>query len=337
MTKGNYKSKNSLEVKIKVIQILNSFEFWVLIIVGSYFFYSQYMLVRSLIFSSDLILNFATYKELMQVPWWIAVFYSSELGGTIGGILRSIGSSIALYSAWLLFRRQERAYPQIKNKVVYALILEGSFFLFLIPTVILGFLYPLTKGNLWYFEVTPVPEVFFVAGVACFALATIIPFVIFNLSSKILKNSAKREIIRWSLIAGISYLYIVFWFDAFMQWIGMIRAFGISLLLDPLNLAGFIVSVFGLFLIASFALVVTFPYIKKRQKQLNLRNIGVVMVSFGSYFLFGILIYFLAGGFAERPFAWYEIIVPHNPYLWCSIFFFTGIPLIIKQQNSNTL
>ena len=106
MTNGNYKSKNSLEVKIKVIQILNSFEFWVLIIVGSYFFYSQYMLVRSLIFSSDLILNFATYKELMQVPWWIAVFYSSELGGTTGGILRSIGSSIALYSAWLLFRRQ---------------------------------------------------------------------------------------------------------------------------------------------------------------------------------------------------------------------------------------
>ncbi len=326
-----------LESKNKLIKYFSSFGFLILIIVGAYFIYSQYMLVRSLTFSSDLILNFSTYQELMEVPWWIAVFYASELGGTIGGILRSIGSCIALYSAWLLFRGKEKAYPQIRTKVAITLVLEASFFLFLIPTVILGFVYPMTYGNLWYFDVTPVPEVFFVAGVACFALATIIPIIIFKLTSKIMNKSSKKEIVRWGLIVGISYLFIVFWFDAFMQWIGMIVAFGINLLFDPLNLAGFVVSVFGLFLIASFALVVTLPFIKKEHNHLNVRHIGAIMFSFGSYFLFGILIYFLAGGFAERPFAWYEIIVPHNPYLWCVIFFFVGIPLMLKPKCSNTI
>ncbi len=319
--------------KNKLIKCFSSFGFLILIIVGAYFFYAQYMLVRSLTFSSDLILNFVTYQELMEVQWWIAVFYASELGGTIGGILRSIGSCIALYSAWLLFRRKEKAYPKIRTKVAAALVLEASFFLFLIPTVILGFVYPMTYGNLWYFDVTPIPEVFFVAGVACFVLAAIIPVVIFKLTSKIINKSSKKEIVRLGSIVGISYLFVVFWFDAFMQWIGMIVAFGTNLLVDPLNFAGFAVSVFGLLLIATLALFVTLPFIKKEQNYLNVRHIGAVMFSFGTYFLFGVLIYFLAGGFAERPFAWYEIIVPHNPYLWCVIFFFAGIPLMLRKQE----
>ena len=65
--------------KNKLIKFFSSFGFLILIIVGAYFFYAQYMLVRSLTFSSDLILNFATYQELMEVQWWIAVFYASEL------------------------------------------------------------------------------------------------------------------------------------------------------------------------------------------------------------------------------------------------------------------
>ena len=314
---------------------LVSAKLWVFIVVSAYFVYSNYMLLRSLTFSNDLIVNYATYLNLLEVPWWTTLFYASELGGTIGGILRSIGSGFALYLALHYLKKGNIAFPKIKQTVVAALLLEAGFYLFLIPTVILGFAYPLTNGTLWYFEVTPVPEVFFVAGVACLALVAVIPFVLIKLSTKIIQGSSKQEIVKWSLIVGVSYLFVVFWFDALMQWVGMVASFGSNLLFDPLNFAGFLFSAVGLFLIASLALASVFPVIKKKTSTLRIRRVGLVMVLFGSYFVFGILIYFLAGGFAERPFAWYEIIVPHNSYLWCVVFLFTGIPFLKKQTPDN--
>lgn len=317
----------------KIWSIFGSYRFLILIVVTAYFFYAQYMLYKSIIFSADLILNFTIYQELMQVPWWIVVFYSSELGGTIGGILRSIGSVFALYCALVFFIKKQESYPRIRKKVGIALILEAGFFLFLIPTVVLGFVYPITYGNLWYFDITPVPEVFFVAGIACLALVTIIPVILLKLSSEIFADSSKTIILRWSLLGGVSYLFVVFWFDALMQWIGMIFAFGTNILADPLNLAGFVTSTVGLLLIAIYGLFVIYPILRKKSNYINGKKIGAIMTAFGSYFISGIIIYFLAGGFVQRPFAWYEIIVPHNPYLWCVVFFFTGLLQIVKPRK----
>jgi hypothetical protein len=213
------------------------------------------------------------------------------------------------------------------------MIFEACFFLFLIPTVVLGFVYPMTYGNLWYFDVTPVPEVFFVAGISCLALVTIIPVILLKLSSEIFSNSSKNVILRWSLFACVSYLFVVFWFDSLMQWIGMFFAFGINILTDPLNLAGFLTSTVGLLLVAVYGLFVIYPILRKKTNYINGKKTGAIMIAFGSYFILGIIIYFLAGGFAHRPFAWYEIIVPHNPYLWCVVFFFTGILQIIKPRK----
>jgi hypothetical protein len=56
------------------------------------------------------------------------------------------------------------------------------------------------------------------------------------------------------------------------------------------------------------------------------------MMALGGYFMLGMLLYVLAGGFAERPFAWYEMMVPHNPYLWCVIFLFVGLPLVARRK-----
>jgi hypothetical protein len=159
------------------------------------------------------------------------------------------------------------------------------------------------------------------------------------LRSKIIHDSARQDIVKWSAIAGVSYLFVVFWLDATMQWTGMITTFGTNLLLDPINLAGFLVAVLGLFLTAMFGLVSALSSIKKLPSKVSLRRIGAVMVAFGSYFASGILIYVLAGGFAARPYAWYEIIVPHNANLWCVIFLFAGLPLLVhgKPKDQNTV
>jgi len=315
----------------KTMHNTGSLGFLVFIVVCAYFGFALYMFVPSVLFANDLISHYALYKELIKVPWWLVLFYASELGGGVGGALRLAAGFFALYSAFLFWRKRESV-SLIRGKVSTALLLEGSYYLSFIPSVVLGFAFLLAGGRLWYFDTTPVMEVFFVAGVACLLMVIVIPPLLFKLRSKILQGSS-QDILKWSCLSCISYLFVVFWFNSSMQWVGMITTFGASVLLDPIGLAGFLTSVFGLFLIAIFGLMSALPAIKKLPVKLSLRRIGVVMMALGGYFMLGILLYVLAGGFAARPFAWYEMMVPHNPYLWCVIFLFVGLPLVARRKN----
>ena len=109
--------------------------------------------------------------------------------------------------------------------------------------------------------------------------------------------------------------------------------YGLSFLLEPVNLASFIVTVFGLFLIAIFGLLFTLPAIKKLPVKLNLRRIGATMTAFGGYFAFNLLYVYLTGGYALHPNVWYEMICPgHDPNLWCVAFLFLGLALLTRKR-----
>jgi hypothetical protein len=308
--------------------------FLILIVVCTFFIWTQYEFYQSATFSVDLIQNFSVYAEEMKLPWWIATFYASELGGTIGGIMRWAGSFVALYIAFVYFKNGQIGLSNLKGKVSTVLLLEAIYFLFLIPTIWLGFIFPYIGGNVWYFETTPTMEVFFSAGLTSLLMVLVIPPVLLKLRSKIQHNTPVPEIVRWICITMVAYLFVVFWFNSTMQWAGMIATWGPSLLLDALNFVGFATSAFGLLVVAILALKFTIPIIKKQETaQLNLKHFGITAIGIGSYFLLGIFVYFFAGGFAARPTAWYELIVPHNPYLWCLIFFFTGLLLFAFQKK----
>ncbi len=237
--------------------------FLILIAVCAYFVLAVYDVFVSVNFAGYLIQNFPMLSGLMKMPWWTATFYSSELGGGVGSTLRLAASILAVYSAFFYWRKKDSAIPQIKRKVAAALALEAGYFLLFIPSVWLGFVFPTTGGKVWYFEVTPVPEVFFVAGVACLAMVLAIPPLLFKLRSLVVHNAHKSDLIRWSSITALAYLFVVFWFNSTMQWTGMISTWGTSMVLEPLNMAGFASSVFGLFLIAVFAFAVAYPVIKE--------------------------------------------------------------------------
>ncbi len=313
----------------------HSIGFLILVAVSAYFVLAVYDAYVSVNFADYLIQNFPMLSGFMKMPWWIATFYSSELGGGVASFLRLGASILALYCSVLYWRRKNVSFPQIKNKVAAALALEAGHFLLFIPSAWLGLVFPTTGGNVWYFEVTPVPEVFFVAGIACLAMVLTIPPVLFKLRSLVLRSAPRSDLLRWSCLAAVAYLFVVFWFNSTMQWTGMIATWGAGLVLEPMNFAGFASSVFGLFLIAVLALAVAYPAIQKKQPSLNLKSVGWVSVAFGGYFLFAILVYFIAGGYEANRSAWYEMIVPHNPYLWCLVFLFTGIPLVLGRSARN--
>jgi hypothetical protein len=309
-----------------------SIGFLILIAVCAYFALALYDVYVSVNFASYLIRNFATLSALTKMPWWTATFYSSELGGGVASFLRFGASILAVYCAVAYWRRKDVAMPQIKRKIAAALALEAGYFLLFIPSAWLGLIFPTTGGNVWYFDVTPVPEVFFVAGLACLAMVLSIPPVLFKLRSLVLRDAAKSDLLRWSSIAAVAYLFVVFWFNSTMQWTGMLTTWGTDMLLDPANAAGFVSSVFALLLIALLGFSVVLPAIRKTQSAVSLTRVGAVCVAFGAYFVFAISVYFVAGGYTANRSAWYEMIVPHNPYLWCVIFLVTGLPLLMQRR-----
>jgi len=308
--------------------------FLVLVVAVAFFAINIYDLVRSLIFSTDLIVNFSAYAGYMKEAWWIATFYSSELGGTIGGILLFIASALVLYTATVYWRRGSASFPRIKGTVIASLVLIAGYYLSHIPTVWLGFIYPSTAGKLWYFEVTPINEVVFAAGFTSLAMVLVLPPLMLKLAHLISKDAPRQTLIRWSAVNAVAYLFVVFWFNFTMQWIGMLTTWApAEILNDWLNVTGFVTSVIGLLLVAILGLVALYPVIKKPQTTLNPRLIGATAAALGAYFTFGVIVYFAAGGYYARRMAWYELIVPHNPYLWCVALMPVGIVLLLMAKR----
>ncbi|MEM2969086.1 MAG: hypothetical protein QXJ40_05745 [Candidatus Bathyarchaeia archaeon] len=95
----------------------------------------------------------------------------------------------------------------------------------------------------------------------------------------------------------------------------------------------FVITVFGLFAIATTALATALPAIKKQSTSLSLGRIGAVITAFGGYFIFNTIVYFLTGGYEAHPSVWYEVIGPfHNPNLWCAAFILLGLAVLARSE-----
>jgi hypothetical protein len=116
------------------------------------------------------------------------------------------------------------------------------------------------------------------------------------------------------------------------------QVYGLEFLLQPTNFVSFAVTVFGLLAIAIVGAFTLGPAIEQMPAKVNLNRLGVVIVAFGSYFLFNILYYTLTGGYESHPSVWYEVISPmHNPNLWALASILVGIPTMIQGYNKRGL
>ncbi|MEM2703018.1 MAG: hypothetical protein QXR45_07640 [Candidatus Bathyarchaeia archaeon] len=321
-------------------QLKKNFGFWIFIVVCAYFISALYWLIQGVLWGAKLVSDQYIYQRLVQVPWWMFVVYASELGGVVCVAFRLMAGFFALYSAIIFWRKGES--PLIRGKVGKALIFEGAYYLALIPTVVLGFVYPLMDENLWYFDTTPGLIVLLLNGIVCLMMVAVISPLLFWLGLKILRGSSTQEIVKWSCIVGVSYLFVVFWFNYSMAWAASMvpywrvpGQYGIGVLIDPINFVGFVVTVFGLLLIAGFALKCVLPVIRKGSVEFRLKRLGTVMTSFGFYFILILILYLLAGGYHGRPAVWMEILGPvHNPDLWCLSFLLLGLRLLMSRSSS---
>ncbi len=323
-----------------------STRFWVLVLVSVYLAYALYFAVYGLQFSLQLTSDHYVYGLVTKNPWWWQVLYygSEGVAGSVAIVLRAVGGLFAFYAAFLWWRKKDTAMPAVRKNVVRALLLEAGFFLALIPSIIAAFAYNLTSEYLFYFDHTPEHILLFGTAIPCLAIVLVVPPLLLKLRSNIKHQKPTQEIIKWSSLTGVAYLFVVFWFNYTMLWAATMvsyprayEVYGIDFLLQPTNFLSFAVTVFGLFALAATTLAITLPAIK-HSSHLNLTRVGAVMVAFGGYFLFNTLYYTLTGGYEAHPSVWYEVIGPlHNPNLWGLAFIFVGIPLIIQSMKKPPL
>jgi hypothetical protein len=331
------------EKPYKVSNRLHSFRFWIVVVVAAYFALALYWAIAGLYWSTSLLSDQYVSHELSKGPfWWMILWYTSEgIFGTIGCILRAAAGLLALYAAVLFWSKKDSALPLIREKVRKALLLEGCYFLCFIPFTMAGFAYYLSNTNLYYFDHTPGSVLLYITGIPTLMVVVVIPPLLFKLRSHITKGSIKADIVKWSCLTGVAYIFVVFWLSYSMAAVGNMipydrsqGQYGLSFFLEPTHFVSFALTVFGLFIIALSGLIITLPAIRKLPSQLSLRRIGAVIAAFGGYFLFDILYFYLTGGYAAHPNVWYEIIgPPHNPnVLWCTTFLFLGLALLTSRE-----
>ncbi|MBC7131188.1 hypothetical protein H5T51_08290 [Candidatus Bathyarchaeota archaeon] len=317
----------------------SSFRLMMLIVVLAYFAVGCYWLAITYKWSLSMGVELETYQRIIKEFWWVVLFYSSELGGSIGIVFRWIAALFALYSAILFFKDGEAAIPRIKGKAALAILFEALYFLTYIPSVILGFAYPIAAAQkLWYFEPSP-PWIitFMIAGVSCLAMVVVIMPSLFKLRSKIIHGSTV-DIARWASITGLSYLFVMFWLNYSIAWACTLVYWperaqpGIEILYRPHNMISFPLTIVGLLLISLACLKTLMPAIKGHPSEVNLKRLGAVLLALGAYFLVSLVLFYAAGGYHAEPTTWMELISPfHNPDFWCFSLIFPGAYLAAER------
>ncbi len=319
-----------------------SLRFWIFIVACTYLGYSIYYAASGMRDSIGMISNHFIYNSLTQNPWWWGVlFYGSEgVSGSISIVSRAVAGVFAVYAAFLFWRKKEGTMPAIRKNASRALVLEAVFFLALIPSIIAAVAYNSTSLDLFYFGHTPGLLIIFGTLIPLLGMVLVVPPLLLKLRAAIKKSAPDAEVIKWTCLTAVGYLFAVFWFSYTMLWAGeavpytrVYEQWGLSFVLQPANFASFCLTVFGLLAIAVAALVTTLPAIKKQATELNLTRIGVLLIAFPAYFIFNLFYYYLTGTYSAHPSVWYEVIGPlHNANLWVIALVFLGVPVLVYSK-----
>jgi hypothetical protein len=113
--------------------------------VGSYFAYSLYWFVKTIPWVVEISLRPEYYSPPAGLrftnPYSVSIAYLAEYSSFFGLMVRVVGASYALLAAFLILKTEKDSFPVIRGKVCKALLLEGLYFLSLIPMIyfLLGF------------------------------------------------------------------------------------------------------------------------------------------------------------------------------------------------------
>jgi hypothetical protein len=172
------------------------------------------------------------------------------------------------------------------------------------------------------------------SDIPCLVESTAIPFALLMLALNLRPGKPVKEAIKWAILSGTVYVF-VFWLVNTGIWISTLRQKGIAYLtLYPENLAGFVLTVFGLLALTVFAAKFAKRFTGTESLDtLNLRAAGALITFLGLWFLWNYLTWIFFGRNESWSY-WYAWFLGHNLDLWLLTIPLVGLPLMYSRKKA---
>jgi len=276
-------------------------------------------------FANGLLHNF--HPDADNPVWTYLVL--QETGGCVGLGLRTAGGLVAVIVSLFYLMNRALSEPEALMALRVVVIFEATYwlsFLFsIIPTEFTRLTVMTIENNI------PVT-------VQAIALPIVLVMLFLNLSPK----KAATSGMKWGLISGTVYILVI-WLNNACNWIvdvvpllgsEMMGTKGIEYIsLYPANLFSFALTVFGLLLLALYALYFSKKSIGKNDfTTINLRTVGFIVTALGLYFDIIYVMYMFLGPVGGWG-IWYAWFTGHNLDLWLMALPFIGLPLLFQRRG----
>jgi hypothetical protein len=182
--------------------------------VGSYFAYALYWFVKTIPWIIEISLRPEYYSPATGLRFIdsnsLSLAYLMEYAGFIGLMVRVVGASYALLSAFLILKSEKTSFHAVQNKIFKALLFEGLYYLCFIPAITLLAL---------NFSALPSISNMLLSTAFSTQILLITPMLI-KLSTKIKNYRTKVDkpsLIRWAGLAYMSFVVAV-WITYMLKW-----------------------------------------------------------------------------------------------------------------------
>jgi len=251
--------------------------------VGSYFAYALYWFVKTIPWVVEISLRPEYYSPpaglLFNNSYSVSVAYLMEYSGFFGLVVRVVGASYALFSAFLILKTETNSFSVIRDKVSKTLLLEGLYFLSFIPSIyfLLGF--------------SALPQVanFLLSVQLCTQILLISPFLI-SLGLKVRRyesDAGRLSLLRLAGLSSMNYV-IALWATYILKWTQMSAEDPHLFSFSP-RILGFLNTIVTLSLAVVFAVVGAIHVLRKSGGDNTMRWWGLSLIFLSTHFIIYVL------------------------------------------------
>lgn len=198
-------------------------------------------------------------------------FLSYTLPVWIGELLRFIGFSLALFSAFMFWGSKHNTISSVNRLISVSLIFEGIYFLCLLPTNLVR----IASGRspfLLYFA-------FVLQGLLVSPFLTVLGFKVWRYSEK-----AEASVLRWLSVTGIVYLAGM-WINNVFRWFSMTESEGMGFVLHGITSLGFLNSIITLSASLIFAIAGVYFFLKKDAHSTSTTLLALALTALSMHFV----------------------------------------------------